>query len=241
MRRIGAPSFAAADFDLLARFMPHLQRALSIHRRLESVDLAQAAASEVLDRMPIGVAILGGDGKVLFLNRRAQTIVDTGDGLVLLREELSAATPDEAAALRRLVADACATGNGCGVGGTLTITRPSGRRALTALVAPLHARSFALALEAPAAVAFIGDPEPKVEGIGGMLRQLYGLTKAEATVAILLVEGRRTEELVDLLGITLHTARTHVKRVLAKVDVRCQSELVRVLLGGAAGLRLESP
>ncbi len=232
MRRIGAPSFVAADFDFLARFMPHLQRALAIHRRLESVDLAQAAASEVLDRMPVGVAILGGDGKILFLNRHARTLVDAGDGLVLLREGLSAAAADEAATLRRLVADACATGNGRGVGGTVAVTRPSGRRALTALVAPLRTRSFALAREAPAAVVFIGDPEPKIEGIGGVLRRLYGLTKAEATVAILLVEGRRTEELADHLGITLHTARTHVKRVLAKVDVRCQSELVRVLLGG---------
>lgn len=243
MRRIGAPSFVDADFDLLARFMPHLQRALAIHRRLESVDLAQAAAGEVLDGMPVGVAILDGDGKVLFLNRHTRTLVDSGDGLLLSREGLSAAKPDEAATLRRLVRDACTTGmgQGAGAGGTLAVTRPSGRRALTLLVAPLRARTFGLAHGVPAAAVFIGDPERTVEGVGDVLRRLYGLTRAEAKVASQLLEGRRTEELAERLGITVLTARTHVKRVLAKVDVRSQTELVRVLLGGPAGLLLGAP
>jgi DNA-binding CsgD family transcriptional regulator len=90
----------------------------------------------------------------------------------------------------------------------------------------------------PAAVVFVGDPERKVEGVGDVLRRLYGLTGAEAKVATLLLEGRRTEELAERLGITLLTARTHVKRVLSKVDVRSQTELLRVLFGGPAGLRL---
>jgi DNA-binding CsgD family transcriptional regulator len=242
MRRIGAPSFSDADFELLARFMPHLQRAVAIHRRLEAVDLAQAAASEVLDGMPVGVAILDGDGKVLFVNRHARALVDAGD-LLLLRDGLSVPKPDEARVLRRLVADACATGRGIGTGagGTLAVSRPSGRRALTLLVAPLHARTAGMTREVPAAVVFVGDPERKVEGVGDVLRRLYGLTRAEANVASLLVEGRRTEELGERLGISLHTARTHVKRVLSKVDVRSQSELVRVLLGGPAGIRLDPP
>lgn len=243
MRRLGAPSFAEADFALLARFMPHLQRAISIHRRLESVDLAQAAAGEVLDGMPIGVALLDAAERVLFLNRHARALVDAGDGLVLGRDGLAAAHPDEAAALRRLIAGACGTGCGRGLapGGTLGVTRPSGRRALTVLVAPLRARPSELTSELPAAVVFIGDPERRVEGVGDLLRRLYGLTRAEARVATQLLEGRRTEELAEHLGITLLTARTHVKRVLAKVDVRSQAELVRVLLGGPAGLQLNPP
>ena len=240
MRRIGASSYAEVDLELLGRFMPHLQRALAIHRRLESVDLAQAAASEALDGMAVGVVILDGSGKALFLNRYARTLVDAGDGLVLGRGGLAAARPDESATLGRLVADACGTGlgRGAGAGGSLAVTRPSGRRALTVLVAPLRARSGGFVGATPAAVVFIGDPERTVDGIGDVLHRLYGLTRAEARVATLLLEGRRTEDLAERLGITVLTARTHVKRILAKVDVRNQTELVRVLLGGPAGLRL---
>jgi DNA-binding CsgD family transcriptional regulator len=59
-------------------------------------------------------------------------------------------------------------------------------------------------------------------------------------VAALLLEGLRTDELAERLDITLFTARTHVKRVLSKVDARSQAELMRVLLSGPAGLRNDS-
>jgi DNA-binding CsgD family transcriptional regulator len=240
MRPIGAPSFSDADFGLLARFMPHLQRAISIHRRLEAVDLARVAASEALDCMAFGVVILDAKGRVLFHNEQTRELLAQGDGLLLLRDGLSAVNPTEAATLRRLVVQACATGTGQAVlpGGALEITRPSGRRPLSLLVAPFRTRAFGLATELPAAVVFIGDAERKLEGIGEALRRLHGLTPAETVVATLLLEGRRTEELAEMLGISLLTARTHVKRVLAKVDVRSQAELVRVLLSGPAGVRL---
>ena len=87
---------------------------------------------------------------------------------------------------------------------------------------------------------FVGDPERSVQGMDDALRGLYGLTPAETAVTALLLEGLRTDQLADRLGITLFTARTHVKRVLSKVDARSQAELVRVLLSGPAGLRGDS-
>ena len=238
MRRIGAPSFAESDFSLLERFMPHLQRAISIHRRLEAVDLARTAAADALDRMAVGVIILDREGKPLFSNRQSQSLVAEGDGLLLLRDGLSASRPADATALRRLVADACCTGGGRGLlpGGAIHVARRPPRRPLTVLVAPLRPRSFALAGESPAAIVFVGDPERSVEDTGTILRGLYGLTPAEAAVAALLLEGLRTDELAERLDITLFTARTHVKRVLSKVDARSQAELMRVLLSGPAGL-----
>ena len=243
MRRIGAPSFADGDFSLLERFMPHLQRAISIHRRLEAVDLARTAAADALDRMTFGIIILDRDGKPIFVNRQSESVLAQGDGLLLLRDGLSASLPADAAVLRRLVADACGTGGGRGLlpGGALHVARRAPRRALSVLVAPLRPRSFALADESPAAVVFVGDPERSVEGMGDVLRRLYGLTPAEAAVTVLLLEGLRTDQLAERLGITLFTARTHVKRVLSKVDARSQAELVRVLLSGPLGLRGDSP
>ena len=243
MRRIGAPSFADSDFELLARFMPHLQRAIAIHQRLEAVDLGRSAANEALDRLTIGVVILDQDGKAIFFNKQSETILAQRDGLLLNRDGLACARPREANLLRCLVAQACGTGAGRELlpGGTLHVTRWPPRRPLSVLVSPLRVRSFALASPSPAAVVFIGDPERKVAGVGSVLRTLYGLTPAEAAVANLLLEGLRTDQLAERLGITLFTARTHVKRVLSKVDARTQTDLVRVLLSGPAGLRIESP
>ena len=99
MRRIGAPSFADSDFSLLERFMPHLQRAISIHRRLEAVDLARTAAADALDRMTFGIIILDRDGKPVFVNRQSESVLAQGDGLFARRP--SASSPADAATLRR--------------------------------------------------------------------------------------------------------------------------------------------
>jgi DNA-binding CsgD family transcriptional regulator len=243
MRPIGAPSFASADFALLERFMPHLQRALSIHRHLHRVDLARVAAAEALDAMPVGVAVLDRQGRALFYNRSFRSLVDRGDGLALLRDGIAVADPATARTFRQLVAGACATGARAGIeaGGVLQVPRSSGARPLTLVVAPLRLEGWALSPGDPAAIVFAGDPDRHPESARDTLRRLFGLTPAEAEVATLLLSGARTDELADRLGITLLTARTHVKRVLGKVGARTQAELVRVLLNGPAALRFDRP
>src|SRR5262249_15060130 len=147
MRRIGAPSFADTDFDLLARLMPHLQRAITIHQRLGAADLGRSAANEALDRLTIGVVILDQDGKAIFFNKQGETVLGQRDGLLLNREGLACARPSEGHLLRCLVAQACGTGAGRDLlpGGTLHVTRHPPRRPLSVLVSPLRVRCFALA------------------------------------------------------------------------------------------------
>jgi DNA-binding CsgD family transcriptional regulator len=70
-----------------------------------------------------------------------------------------------------------------------------------------------------------------------MLQRLYGLTPAEAAVALAVAQGRDPRHVSDELRIGLPTVRTHLYRAMAKAGVRRQAELVRVLLTGPAGLR----
>jgi DNA-binding CsgD family transcriptional regulator len=51
-----------------------------------------------------------------------------------------------------------------------------------------------------------------------------------------LLHGRRVEDAADALGISAHTARTQLKRALAKTSTGRQAELVRLVLGTPAML-----
>jgi DNA-binding CsgD family transcriptional regulator len=62
------------------------------------------------------------------------------------------------------------------------------------------------------------------------MRQLYGLTPAEARVANLLLEGAEVREAAGRIGITLETCRFHIKRVLAKTETHRQAELLWLML-----------
>jgi DNA-binding CsgD family transcriptional regulator len=62
-----------------------------------------------------------------------------------------------------------------------------------------------------------------------IVRDLLGLTLAEARVASLVGSGLPPREAADQLGITEETARTTLKRVFGKTGVSRQSELASLL------------
>jgi DNA-binding CsgD family transcriptional regulator len=61
------------------------------------------------------------------------------------------------------------------------------------------------------------------------LRSRFGLTPREATIALLLREGKSNAEIARTLFISPHTARTHVARVLEKLGARSRSRVGEIL------------
>lgn len=59
---------------------------------------------------------------------------------------------------------------------------------------------------------------------------LYGLTPSEVEVALALASGADLKTIALQRRVTINTVRTHVARLRAKLDVRSQSEIVRVTL-----------
>jgi DNA-binding CsgD family transcriptional regulator len=97
------------------------------------------------------------------------------------------------------------------------------------------------ALAACQAVLVLIDPDARPRPPEAALRSAFGLTAAEARLAIKLAAGEPLEAAADALGIAKGTARVQLKAVFAKLDLHRQSELValmaRLLSGGEARLR----
>ncbi len=74
-----------------------------------------------------------------------------------------------------------------------------------------------------------------------VLQALYGLTAAEARLALGLAQGRGLDEMAAALGLSRHTVRTQLKQVFAKSGTRRQPELVRLLLTGPAAYTGDLP
>jgi len=58
------------------------------------------------------------------------------------------------------------------------------------------------------------------------LRQLYGLSHAEATLASRLLEGKDLKGVSEERAVSLATARTHLRNVFEKTGTKRQAELV---------------
>jgi DNA-binding CsgD family transcriptional regulator/PAS domain-containing protein len=238
-RAKSAGAFGENETRLLKELLPHLERALQVHRRIVGLETQFRAAADTLDRLPFGLILVDRRGKPLKVNRAAKAILDQNDGLSVTRENLSAALAGEAALLRRMIHGVALTSQGTGTdsGGVMTVSRPSLKRRFAVLVTPLAANALELGGDRPAAAVFVSDPELLHEPDAKILARLFGLTPAESKMATLLMQGKSAEDASNELAISLNTARTHVKRVLEKTDTRRQSQLIRLLLNSPAGLR----
>ncbi|HEX2077611.1 MAG TPA: helix-turn-helix transcriptional regulator [Longimicrobium sp.] len=77
----------------------------------------------------------------------------------------------------------------------------------------------------------VEPPLPREE----RLRELFRLTPRESRVAVLLARRHSTGEICTELGISTHTARRHVEKVLLKLGVHRRPDVRRALLSCARG------
>lgn len=223
---------------------PHIRQALRVRARLMVGEGLAASLEAVLDRVSIGAVLLGGDGRALQFNRRAREIFANDDGLTLdAKGRLVGARPDDTNRMTTAIhaAVANAEGRALRTPGAVAVSRPSGSRPHIVQVAPLRVDgSRTQTAGTPRAVVFVGDPDREAVPPEDQLQDVYGLTPAEARLAVQLAAGHSVSEAAEILRIRVGTARQHLKRVFAKTGARRQAELVRLLLASVVPIRQDA-
>lgn len=64
-----------------------------------------------------------------------------------------------------------------------------------------------------------------------LLQGAYGLTPAEARVAVVLLEGSSARDVADYLNVSHHTVRTQIKQIYDKLGVDTRARFVKLVLG----------
>jgi DNA-binding CsgD family transcriptional regulator len=227
-------SFSDDQRRLFAALAQHLVHAASLQRRVHHLDLAGRSALSRLDGLNQGFALVDASARPLLVNRTAQALLETEDGLRLEAGVLSASAADEGRALQGLIA-MCADRRSVTQGGRIALWRKPDRLPLDVLISPVqpsvteHMMLWSSA-RAAAAIVLISDPEADIRARADELRERFGLTPAEATLALEIAKGDGRKATADRLGITVGTVRCHLSNIFDKTGVRHQAELVRLLL-----------
>jgi DNA-binding CsgD family transcriptional regulator/PAS domain-containing protein len=223
-RRQTAGSFSPAHVRTLQSVLPMLEAALPIRSRLEHLAERSSMLERALDEVgDLGIFLLDRRGFVVHLNRAAEKILQAKDGLYWKRGELVGARDADTGRLRRTLWD--------GSGKLCALSRPSSRRPLVARAVSIGAANADRLQHVGSAhtLLFVRDSHKTTQGDFDVIATTLGLSRQEATLAALLARGRSVAEAADELGITVGTARTHLKRIFSKTDTHRQAELVRLL------------
>jgi DNA-binding CsgD family transcriptional regulator/PAS domain-containing protein len=245
-RAEGTPPFGQRELDLLLHLLPHMQNALELRTRLahdsQSVWLTRAA----LDALPSGVGVVDAGLKIRFVNETAAKYLASPEaGLSSMRSGpyvggdryLTAMSRDEAAMLRRLVRSATIGGPG----GSMRVRATDGS-SLAVLISPVpHGLMQDLAAASPAATVTEALALVLIRSVGRrvappptMLCELYGLTPAEAAVAVALAGGATAEDVASARGVSLMTVRVQIRAVLGKTGSTNLRELEHMMATLAA-------
>lgn len=180
-----------------------------------------AALKAFVDHFEQGVAVVDRFACVLFLNREAQAIV-RGTHLRLANGCLRASAPSGSIALRKLIADCAANGYGSSL-------RLGGEED-TLLIAASAFPSGAGADVDPIVLLRLIDPVSARPPAKEALQAQFGLTATEAAFALEMLAGNDLAASAARRGITLNTARAHLRRIFEKTETRRQAALMRLLL-----------
>lgn len=236
-RQEGRPDFTDAELAELDAFVPHLRRAFQTHLALHAAQMLRGALAEAVDLLPTGLILLDQRRNIVLKNRGADRILKLSDGVRCDGGGPSADDARENAELQVLIADALDSSRGGQAVSTgfLAISRPSGKKSFATMVAPLLGGGGTVRGDAAVAI-LIADPDAGRIQDSEVLAALYSLTHSEAELVRLLSEGLSLEEVAERRGVSMNTARSHLKHVFAKTGTSRQGELLRLVLSGAGSI-----
>jgi hypothetical protein len=182
-----------------------------------------------VDRLRAGIVLLDGKGAAVFVNTAMQAIAQRGDGFMLDRGGRPLPANIEA---RRRFETLLADVTGGGAGGIAAVRRISGARDYVVLVAPAPPSSAQSDWEREAggggAIVLVHDPEAQPAEMAEVLEQGLSLPKGAARLVAALAADDDLKSYAEREGVTIHTARFHLRTALARTGARTQAELVRL-------------
>ena len=226
----GRGPFTADEVICARRLVPHIRRALGVSVRLMSGASRRNGLCSITDCVTCPAFTLNRCGELVETNGQAQWLAAHG-ALPLSKSGLKMSDPSEQRRFLAALKDVC--------GGTplrtLVLTQGTRRIEVICLAFDPHMASWIGPSRANTATVLVLVNSLVANEVSGTdLRgsMANGLTIAERRVARVAASGISNAEVASVLGVSLNTVKTHLRRVYLKLDVKRQSELILLLNRG---------
>jgi DNA-binding CsgD family transcriptional regulator len=222
--------FGEEAVRLMELLIPHVTRAVQVHRKINTVSVEKEWALGALDQVRMGVILTNGHGAPLFVNHAAELMLTQRGGIGIRQDRLFLHLSSESAHFYQLVGRAAMQREG----GDMRISLAGGNEFLHCQITPVSSDFSArwnIASGSGCVAVFLSKPG-SLQLSPARLAALYRLTPAEARLAAKLAEFRSVDQAAADIGVAIHTVRTQLKSIFAKTGAKSQSELLMLLATG---------
>jgi DNA-binding CsgD family transcriptional regulator len=122
----------------------------------------------------------------------------------------------------------------------MALSRPDGKTPLHLIFSRVSNGTAAGGRRRHMIAVFLSDPEQVATPREEWLQDLYGLTRVESRLAVLMCQGLTPDDIAKTLRISVHTVRAYLKDVFFKMGVNRQATMVQRLVDGPGQLRIGS-
>ena len=227
---IHARDWSSAQLALVERLLPHIRHFVRVRVALIGSGALATSLGRLLENTRVGVIQIDRHGRIVAANDQAQALLRKGDVLSDEDGTLRALSPEDNAALQRLLARALPLR---GEGGSMVVRRARQAPSMAVHVTPVERTQVDFRTPRVAALVLAVDPRRPARINRRVLTESLSLTPVESEVAALLAEGLSVGDIVERRGSSEYTVRWHVKQCLRKLGVTRQMDLVRIVQASA--------
>lgn len=216
----------------LQAVMPGLARALEIHSRLHGLDRSRELHAACLDRWSSGIVVTDENLRILLTNRVADDVMVEGHTIRCLNGHIRFVNADDCRRFAALRARLRVTP---GESASMLLGTRTGERYRYSLHVEQRAADPGRHAPAMLCMSVTRLEEAIATRHIQRLRDLFGLSCAEARLAVAMLRGTALKVAARQRGISYESARFTLRQIYAKVGVNKQGALVALLAQAMAG------
>ncbi len=216
--------------DSESRLFQHYAQQIRFQFQAEIYRAAFSQYEQMLDSVDMGFVCVNAKGIVQFMNRGAERIVSSGFGIKL--DKLRLRVGSKQRQLDQAIEEAYKVylGEPRSNAGSLTIKHSGSRKPYLVQAAPMSTGEELGLPSQPCVAVYISPPIDEIHPeLVPRAMDFWGLTKAEATVAFLLVEGHSPKAISSIRGTTIGVVRSQLAAIYGKTQTNGQTELVNLI------------
>jgi DNA-binding CsgD family transcriptional regulator/PAS domain-containing protein len=223
-------AFQAPELQRLAQLVPHLARVAKMRELTASLRQASHAYRQTLERLPYGVVLLDNCGRIFEATPAAEAVLRRAHGLLQILDRLKIDDRDQDQRLQKAILDIIRSKSDRATASTqFTISRKAGPPLILHLI-DIRTQNHLLGATSIAVLVLIVDVGFGTNAQLASVQLALSATKAESKLAHAILSGASLKTAANTLGITENTAKSQLKSIYRKNDLRNHADLVRKLM-----------